>query len=142
MYSGSARIFYPRIYTFSSIILNLTTYIYFTLVVSSVMSSCVGSVKFEFNLFSQGHPGRFTHYYNSRFIFTRCGRGRLKWLNDLLTQKAHDLFVLYLKASRKYNWTILIMNRVDGLSFRSNPDLLQRHKTSTNKYITLNYINI
>ena len=28
-----------------------------------------------------------------------------------------------------------IMNRVDGLSFRSNPDLLQRHKTSTNNNI-------
>ena len=26
------------------------------------------------------------------------------------------------------------MNRVGGLSFRSKPDLLQRHKTSTNKY--------
>ena len=30
-----------------------------------------------------------------------------------------------------------IMNRVDGLSFRSNPDLLQRHKTSTNNYISI-----
>ena len=29
------------------------------------------------------------------------------------------------------------MNRVGGLSFRSNPDLLQRHKTSTNKYISI-----
>ena len=26
------------------------------------------------------------------------------------------------------------MSRVDGLSLRSKPDLLQRHKTSTNKY--------
>ena len=32
---------------------------------------------------------------------------------------------------------IYIMNRVDGLSFRSNPDLLRRHKTSTNKYISI-----
>ena len=29
------------------------------------------------------------------------------------------------------------MIRVDGLSFRSKPDLLQRHKTSTNKYISI-----
>ena len=27
------------------------------------------------------------------------------------------------------------MNRVGGLGFRSKPDLLQRHKISTNKYI-------
>ena len=26
------------------------------------------------------------------------------------------------------------MSRVDGLSFRSKPDLLQRHKTNTNTY--------
>ena len=32
---------------------------------------------------------------------------------------------------------LYIMNRLDGLSFRSNPDLLQRHKTSTNKYISI-----
>ena len=32
---------------------------------------------------------------------------------------------------------VYIMNRVDGLSFRSNPDLLQRHKGSTNKYISI-----
>ena len=29
---------------------------------------------------------------------------------------------------------IKVMSRVDGLSFRSKPDLFQRHKTITNKY--------
>ena len=29
------------------------------------------------------------------------------------------------------------MSRVDGLSFRSKPDLLQKHKTSTNKHMSI-----
>ena len=32
---------------------------------------------------------------------------------------------------------VYIINRVDGLSFRSKPDLLWMHKKSTNKYISI-----
>ena len=48
-----------------------------------------------------------------------------------------ELITLHIYLVSHYIVPMLyIMSRVDGLSFRSKPDLLQRHKqTSTNKYI-------
>ena len=34
-------------------------------------------------------------------------------------------------------FVLLIINRVDGLSFRFQPDFLQRHTTSTDTYISI-----
>ena len=41
------------------------------------------------------------------------------------------------RGAQTFYRPIYIMSRVDGLSFWSKPDLLQRHKTSTNKHISI-----
>ena len=81
------------------------------------------------NIFFFLSPGFYSRKPNTSSLFTNS-----QSLFFLLFFSSFCSFIFLFIFVYMY---IYIMNRVDGLGFRSNPDLLQRHKTSTNKYISI-----